>query len=373
MAVHYNATTNSFSNTRGVNVRPRDYGGVEGVDNLFDVVSGWGPGMSAVYQDIIKQLKATPGYEVGKNIRGAPYDFRLVADDASLSVMYTNLKNLIEETYNMTSTCSKGARRVHVMTHSLGGPYYLYFLNEFASREWKDTYIRSTMAVSSPWQGAGKAYRTIISGDSEGLPGGNINFLPVEQLMGGLLWMFPFANFFGNKEWVQFANSGATFSANSTDITKLFDSIPGVDRSLVPTIFNKIVTPRSITISAPETDLYCIHGSGLVTESYYVYPSANVTNVDPAKYREDYAQNGTSIVAPNPALLLPLATTSPYYTDPMQGDGTVQLPSLLYCQKWINNNGGKNMIEIALPGQEHLGILSSSAFLTTVMPLIVAP
>ncbi|KJE90036.1 lecithin:cholesterol acyltransferase [Capsaspora owczarzaki ATCC 30864] len=373
MAVHYNETTGRFANTPGVQVRPRDYGGVTGVDNLFDIESNWGPGMSAVYEKLIKQLKVTPGYEVGKNIRGAPFDFRLVADDIELASMFTDLKNLIEETYNMTRACSAGPRRVHVMTHSLGGSYWLYFLNTFVDRAWKDQYIRFTLAVSSPWQGAGKAYRTLISGDDEGLPGGNIMFLPVEQLMGGLLWMIPFSNFFGTKTFIQYADTGASFSSNASDVARLFDSMPGTLRPLVPFIISKIVEPRSLTVAAPETDIYCIHGSGVVTESFYVYQSANQTNTNPAEYREDAVINGTTYLAPNPALLFPLDKSSPFYVDPNQGDGTVELPSLQYCRNWIGKNGGKQMVEVDVAGQEHLGILSSAAFLNDVMPLILAP
>lgn len=373
MQVHFDPVSGNYSNTKGVTVRGRDFGGVSGIDNLFDVTSNWGPGIGAVYEALIKKLKATPGYTVGKNIRGAPYDFRLIADNFYLEQEYAQLKNLIEETYNFTLACSSGPKRVHVMTHSLGGPYFNYFLNTYVTRQWKDKYLRSFMAVSSPWQGAAKAYRTLISGDSEGLPGGNFPFLAVEQLMGGLLWMLPYSKFF-NQTFIEMLDTGAQFSASPNDIAKLFNSLQGADRALVPAIFDSHIYPKTLIVEAPETDLYCIHGYGLTTENYFIYSSINNTEVDPLRYREDVVVNGQVVLkAPTPELLIPLNSTNPYLNDPVQGDGTVELVGLEYCLNWVNNNGGKNVSHITFAQQEHLGILSSPEFVNAMLPLITAP
>ena len=48
---------------------------------------------------------------------------------------FTKLKNLVEETYS-----ANGNKKITLMSHSLGCPYTLVFLNK-QTQDWKDKYI----------------------------------------------------------------------------------------------------------------------------------------------------------------------------------------------------------------------------------------
>ena len=55
---------------------------------------------------------------------------------------YEKTKRLIEETYS-----ANGNKRITLMTHSMGGPLTLVFLNRQTS-DWKDKYLHQWIAMS---------------------------------------------------------------------------------------------------------------------------------------------------------------------------------------------------------------------------------
>ncbi len=140
MLIRFNETTNQYENNPGVSLKPRDFGGISGVDKLdhFDDLFD----LTAYYLPVIKVLQSV-GYKAGTNLFGAPYDWRLPVDAlmASRNLLGTNntfeedLRLLVERAFNVS-----GNKRVHIVTHSLGGPTILYFLNR-RTLAWKDKFI----------------------------------------------------------------------------------------------------------------------------------------------------------------------------------------------------------------------------------------
>ena len=68
------------------------------------------------------------------------------------------MKNLVEDTYK-----KNGNRKVVIISHSLGGPFSLYFLNK-QTQEWNDKYLESFVPISAPFAGATKILRMYSSG-----------------------------------------------------------------------------------------------------------------------------------------------------------------------------------------------------------------
>ena len=66
------------------------------------------------------------------------------------------MKKLVEETYSTNNNT-----KVHIVTHSMGGPVSLYFLNSM-TYEWKKKYIASFAPIAAPWSGSPKALRTMV-------------------------------------------------------------------------------------------------------------------------------------------------------------------------------------------------------------------
>ena len=60
----------------------------------------------------------------------------------SQSGYFAKLKNLIEETYS-----ANGNKKISLISHSLGCPYTLVFLNK-QTKDWKDKYILQWITLS---------------------------------------------------------------------------------------------------------------------------------------------------------------------------------------------------------------------------------
>eukprot|EP00731_Ephydatia_muelleri_P033295 Em0027g43a len=99
------------------------------------------------------------GYQRGKSIRAAPYDWRLAADQLYVRGYYDNVKSLIEEMYK-----SNGGRKVTLVTHSMGGPVTLFFLNNVVTQQWKNTYIYAFVPIAGAWSGGNKILLAQMSG-----------------------------------------------------------------------------------------------------------------------------------------------------------------------------------------------------------------
>eukprot|EP01137_Pigoraptor_chileana_P023131 Opistho-2@88948 len=391
MATNYNATTKTFSNTKGVVVQPRDYGGIDGVSNLFALHGVWGPSMSAVYEDLVARLDGT-GYVTHKNLRGVPYDFRLVADDDYIASEYARLKATIEEMVDTSAAeCSDGVSRpAIVFMHSLGGLYFFRFL-ETVDAAWKDAYIRTAVSINTPWLGAPKSLRALISGDSQGLPGANADFIASERFMGGLLWAVPFHDETLPTEWiVPILQIGARkFTTSADDLRELFSLLGSpAAASIISNHLRHVVKPK-----APGVEYYCAIGHGVITEAYYAYGSGVLSSSsDPTSYREvlrpaaDWVASSigasasvrmgnisdpfpiVGILNPVPQLVIPIK--GDLASDPMQGDGTVPLMSLEHCTTFAEGNNGRTVEVHRFAGGDHLGLLSVKEFIEFAMNLV---
>ena len=58
-----------------------------------------------------------------------------------------------------------GGKKVQLVAHSMGNLVTYVFLQNM-SQEWKEKYIAKFVAVSSPWAGAMKSLRDLLSGDT---------------------------------------------------------------------------------------------------------------------------------------------------------------------------------------------------------------
>lgn len=105
---------------------------------------------------------------------------------------YAKLQALIEDTFVIN-----GNKQVHLMSHSLGGPYINLFLNTFVDFWWVRTYIASHILISPAMLGAPPSVFALVSGPQyDYVP----DWIPKMLMMGilrtspALLFMSPFAN-----------------------------------------------------------------------------------------------------------------------------------------------------------------------------------
>jgi lysophospholipase-3 len=329
--VTFDPATGNYTNTEGVQMRPTDFGGIEGVAYL-DYKWGIPIVFTSYYASVVKSLEEV-GYKVGQNLFGAPYDWRLPATFTETIGWYAMLQNLIETAYQ-----GNGNLPVHVVTHSMGGPTALYFLNSMP-QAWKDTYIASFIPIAGPWTGSPKALRAILSGDNFGLSFAGIDILSKKRMRdiarqaGGVVELIP--------------NTDLN-TANTTFVT-----VSGTNYTIAdfPALFNVAGTPATVPVYkstqnivqdlvSPNVPVHCLYGYGVPTEIFYDYPTGN--------FGED-----------------------PTIFDNNLGDGTVPLYSLQECQRWKHSQSENVAVrEFNLLG--HSDILKDEEFLQHLLAIVTA-
>jgi lysophospholipase-3 len=297
LEVNFHPENYTYANQTGVQIRPRDFGGLQGVRFLDDFLDD--PlHLTGIYETMIEALE-TIGYVERENLFGAPYDWRLPVD-----FMYENtnwgqdIENLIEFAYT-----NNGNRSVHIITHSMGGPTMLYLFNR-RDQAWRDKYIASFTPLAGPWSGSVKALQAIISGTDEGIRVGSFSILQpnlianVARQSGGVAYLMPDPTF-----WNQTFVSTPTKNYTDLDFTALFTD-SGLTETLQMYDDVRYIIPEQ---TAPFAQVYCLYGVGVETSIELMYDKSLLP--------------GTNWGQPS------LDTSD-------LGDGTVPLMSLAECKHW---------------------------------------
>ena len=310
LKVNYDPLTNSYHNQPGVKLRPRDFGGLGGVDYLDHTDDPLK--LTAYYAPIIDALK-TIGYVAGTNIFGAPYDWRVPVDFlfktdilGTNQTYFNDVKQLIERAY-----VSAGNRPAHLVAHSMGCPSVLYFLNRM-SLDWKDKYVKSFVPIAGPFAGTLKALKTMMSGDNLGLqiPLLDISILSEKDISnmmrgsGGAGYLIPDADYYHTQVFVTNTALGKNYSAS--DFGAMWEDMNDHNASIMWSKTKDLISE----MTHPEVESFCLYGYGIATELHLTYSEAWPT--DP-----------TQVIQPKVD-----------YTD--LGDGTIGLFSLSECKNWID-------------------------------------
>ena len=141
--------TQTFSPPPGIELALEDFGGVDGLPALAGAVESY-------------QLA---GWTLGKDLAGAPYDWRLPVSQQKTSFI-KDTKALVERLYTQNSN-----RKVVIMGVSFGPQNALGFLHAM-TQQWKDTYVDWFIALSPVWSGSVLMLQSYISGPAFGHHGG---------------------------------------------------------------------------------------------------------------------------------------------------------------------------------------------------------
>lgn len=291
LAVYYNSS--GYFNTYGVDIVPADFGGITGVAYL-DYIFGFPNPLTSIYSSIIKSLEEI-GYKAGVNLHGAPFDWRYPATYAEKIGYFQLVKELIQNT-----SAANGNLPVHIVTHSMGGPTALYFLNSMPD-SWVQQYVASFNPIAGPWTGAPNALRAVLSGDNFGLSFIGLDILSKTRIRdiarnaGGVISLVPNTDL--QTADVPFVNNGVR-NYTIAEFPQLFADM-GLPTT--GTIYGTVSTLVE-NLHAPGVPVNCAYGKGVDTEHFYTYANADY-NQDPVMTFDD-------------------------------GDGTVPLYSLQECQSW---------------------------------------
>ncbi|PSR99925.1 Lecithin-cholesterol acyltransferase-like [Actinidia chinensis var. chinensis] len=259
MTLHYDAVLDDYRNTPGVETRVPHFGSTESLLYLNPRLKK----ITTYMESLVKSLEQI-GYIDGKNLFGAPYDFRygLAAEGHPCHVgskLLQDLKILIEK----ASTSNEG-KPVILVSHSLGGLFVLQLLNR-NSPSWRQKYIKHFVALSAPWGGTVEEMLTFASGYSLGVPLVDPLLVREEQRSSeSNLWLMPTPKAFGYKPLVITPNVTYT----SQDIPQFLNDI-GFQEGKIR--YKSRILPLVEQLKAPEVPITCIIGTGVETPETLFY------------------------------------------------------------------------------------------------------
>eukprot|EP00475_Leptophrys_vorax_P015994 TRINITY_DN2237_c0_g1_i2.p1 TRINITY_DN2237_c0_g1~~TRINITY_DN2237_c0_g1_i2.p1 ORF type:complete len:290 (-),score=64.27 TRINITY_DN2237_c0_g1_i2:49-918(-) len=279
---------------------------------------------------MIDLLTAKYGYQVGTSVRGAPYDWRMGPD--GLGDYYPKLQSLIEETYQLN-----GNERVLIVTHSMGGPVALYFLNQM-SADWKQKFIQAYVPIAPPFGGAAGVLKSSISGYNFGISIFPHDYLwPVQVNSPSGIFLLPDPSIF----------TGTLISTPSKNYTSADykQLVKDIGEPTAIAFFDQAYSTAVHTLTAPLVDTYVFYGSGTPSAIGFTYSSdiqAGVANSDPSGVESE------------------------------DGDGTVPIRSAQVYTNWasVHLASGFKLTGTPLMNVTHLGMLTDATSLQVIADLI---
>ena len=304
--LHYDNKTHTTHNTRGVEIRPTNFGSLDSVDYL-DIYRLPGTGY---FHNIISTLVKNNNYVPNVDMVGAGYDFRKAPNE--LADYFNQLKNLIESHY-----VTNNYRPITLICHSMGCLNSLYLLNQ-QTDNWKEIYVNRLIALAAPWSGSFEAVSAMLHGDNLGIP--LLNKQTVQKLQKSypsLMYLFPREPAF-NKTRVLVETPSNNYTLENLD--DLFVEAKMFDQREMWHITRRIAN----NLTAPNVELWCLYGTGYNTPSKIIYKDALDTN----NYSETQGE----------------------------GDGTVNLESLEACEQFSTQQK-KPVHTRVFQNEDHIGIL----------------
>ncbi|XP_053127108.1 phosphatidylcholine-sterol acyltransferase isoform X5 [Hemicordylus capensis] len=301
--VVYNRTTQRTSNAPGVDIRVPGFGKTYSVEYLDK-------SKLAGYLHTLVQHLVNNGYVRDKNVRAAPYDWRIGPNEQE--DYFRRLQALVEEMY------AAYQKRVFLLGHSLGNLHLLYFLLQ-QPQDWKDRFIQGFVSLGAPWGGAVKTMRVLASGDNQGIPiMSSIKLREEQRMTTASPWMFP-----TNMAWPETHVFISTPSYNYTfrDYRRFFADVNFEDGWYMWNDTQDLLKD----LPPPGVETYCLYGTGHPTAETYIYDE-----------RFPY-EDPVDIV----------------YGD---GDDTVSRRSMELCKRWHGQQRERVHV-LELPGVDHLNMV----------------
>ncbi|CAA0843357.1 Protein PHLOEM PROTEIN 2-LIKE A10 [Striga hermonthica] len=253
--VYYDPDEDDYHNAPGVETRVLRFGSTDSLlyldPNLKRITSYMEP--------LVRSLEQI-GYSSGKNLFGAPYDFRYAPAAVGhpsrvASRFLSDLKSLIE-----TASASNAGRPVILLSHSMGGPYALHLLDQ-SPLPWVQKFVKHLVTLSAPWGGTVEEMSTFASGNTLGVPLVDPLLVRDEQRSApSNLWLLPSPAVFDPSKPLVVGPTGSSYTSGS--IARFLDDI-GFGEGVGP--YKTRVRPLVERVPEPRVPTTCVVGSGVET------------------------------------------------------------------------------------------------------------
>lgn len=316
--LEYDPSTGFAKSPPGVQVRAAQFGSVNSVKSLDPLLNE----VTSYMSDLIDHYVSL-GYTADENLFAAPYDFRLAPQQ--LDEYFEDLKELIETTQMKAGH----GKRVTLVCHSMGCNHLLIFLRR-QTKSWRQKRIRKVIALAAAWGGSFKALKGIIVGETQNLP------LVSDAKIRDLVRSFPSISYLLPQPDI-FAAPNRLHTEQGSAL------IETPTRRYYPNELEKLLKDLNLTIQfdwfvkstnllkplepLADVSLDCIHGLQVPTVKALIF------------------RNDSDL------------PDGPYEIVNGDGDGTVNIESLMVCQQWALMHPDKIRHRI-VSGAEHSEILS---------------
>ncbi|KAH7815780.1 putative lysophospholipase III [Monocercomonoides exilis] len=324
---HYDPVNETFLSANHIEVRPVDFGGVKGIKYLDPVVKT----VTRMFNTIVKAFKKA-GYQTGKNLFGAPYDWRIAHPKTCMeNGMFANFKDLVEKASNLNN-----GKKVHLIGHSCGCIFIHTFMTRYVTQDWVDQYVASFISISGPYGGATEAFAHLASPHKWSIPtvGAKATHEMAKEF-GSIFWMLPNKNAYADDTIIATIPSiGETITLRN--MSHVFTS---TNRYLADEAL--AMTQRYIDrpIKAPHVPVHFIIGRGKKTTKAMQYEGA------PDSW---WHKQGKNIIG--------------------DGDGTVPIESLRCALKWKDEQHEEiTLLELKY---SHTGILHKKESINHMLSII---
>lgn len=166
----YNNETGKVENRPGVDISVHDFGGDESVQYVDGGIFGFQ--FFDTYASMLQYFKAH-GYEIGRNLFVAPYDWRLAP--VAIDDFWPKLKNLVERAQEING------EKVTIMGYSCGGYSLHRFLTTQVSDEWKHQHIEKIVFTVPSFGGTMDVIDVLLNQHSAIMPLHNDNLATLSQ------------------------------------------------------------------------------------------------------------------------------------------------------------------------------------------------
>lgn len=341
LTLTYDAESDSYHNLPGVELRALGWGngtaqGHSKKDRLYDYEFG----------PMLSHLQKAMGYELGRDVFIAPYDWRLAGDAHASSApsgvggFYAQLQKLLED------QVQQSGRRAVLLSHSLGCPTSLYFFHNFVSEEWRSKHIEDWVALSGPWMGGATQVGAYLGGWTLGLPKWLLPHdyvKPVQVNASSGVWLTPHPRAFGNLVLASTPSRNYT-AADIPGLISVIGKEAGGDQTV--SLFKKLQNPFGDMQRPPvNVPVHNWYSTGVATAESYVY-SKDIT--------EGFNQ-------------------APKKTIFGEGDGIVNLVSLQHAELEWPTSDNQTLDTQVFPNCSHFGMLSDDRVLAALTALLSRP
>lgn len=322
MRLVYDENTKTVKNAPGVDTRVPGFGTTNTIEYLDT------DNLIKYFAPVVDSLVSW-GYERGVTVRAAPYDFRYGPE--SQSGYFAKLKKLVEDTYT-----ANGNKKISLMSHSLGCPYTLVFLNK-QTKDWKDKYIFQWITLSGVWGGTAEQVSLFSSGNTLGIPHFLVSPLTVrgeQRTATSNLFLLPSRELWPADE-VLAKTPQRSYTVN--DFDDFFQDMGFPLGIKLRKLVENIAYP--LTAHAPNVTVHCLYGTGVDTAANFEFGEGEFPDTQPHVVYGD-------------------------------GDGTVNRRSLEACSKWKQRQLNDVILK-QYPSVNHNGVLSDENVLSYIKTLLI--